>query len=228
MISRTVLATAAAFSMYAGLPLIASDAPTASAHGIDVSHHSGAVDWQKLAASGVDFVYVKATEGVDNPDATFADHWESLAASDLARGAYHFYVTEDDPEEQARFFLETVDFGPGDLPPVVDVEVIGHGTTPGLPDRLRRFLEIVARETGTKPIIYTSPNFWDAHLGEGFGEYPLWIAEFGVDQPRVPKGWDTWTLWQWKDDHATPGVEKDADHSVLHPDVDLAELRTKS
>ena len=31
------------------------------------------------------------------------------------RGAYHFYVTEDDPEAQAKLFIETVDLEPGDV-----------------------------------------------------------------------------------------------------------------
>ena len=31
--------------------------------GIDVSHHQGHIDWKKVAAADIDFVYVKATEG---------------------------------------------------------------------------------------------------------------------------------------------------------------------
>lgn len=32
-------------------------------HGIDVSHYQGRIDWGKVAAQDIDFVFVKATEG---------------------------------------------------------------------------------------------------------------------------------------------------------------------
>lgn len=192
--------------------------------GIDVSHHSGEVDWQQVVDAGYDFVYVKATEGVDALDPKFAEHWKALADLGVYRGAYHFYVTEDDPEEQARFFLDTVDWRPGDLRPVVDVELIGHGTEPGLADRLRRFLEIVEGELGVAPVVYTMPNFWDAHLGSGFEDYPLWVAEYGVSQPRLPERWDGWHLWQHAQDREVTGVEKGADLSRLHPEADFRSL----
>ena len=89
-------------------------APTDGIHGVDVSHFSGEVDWARVVAAGYHFAYVKATEGVDSLDPLFAQHWSALEGSGLRRGAYHFYVTEDDPEEQARFFLDAVAHGPGD------------------------------------------------------------------------------------------------------------------
>lgn len=193
--------------------------------GIDVSHYSGAVDWHAVRDAGYSFAYVKATEGVDAADPAFAGHWGALAEAGLHRGAYHFYVTEDDPEEQARFFLSVVALGPGDLPAAVDIETLGHDTEPGLPDRFRTFLEIVERETGARPIVYTGPNFWNANLGEGFSDYPLWLAEYGTSEPQVPTGWERWTLWQWQGDATVPGVEKDADLSRLHPDLALPDLR---
>jgi lysozyme len=195
------------------------------ARGIDVSHHSGTVDWAAVAAGGYAFAFVKATEGIDALDPTFAGHWRALADHGLHRGAYHFYVTEDDPEQQARFFLSQVDHQPGDLAPVVDVELIGHGTVGDVAPRLRRFLEIVEQEVGVPPIIYTSPNFWNAHLGTGFERYPLWIAEYEVEEPTLPEGWGSWTIWQFEGDADVPGVEKGADRSRVHPAADLGSLR---
>lgn len=209
--------------LLAGAPA-GADPPTGGVHGIDVSHYSGTVEWERVADAGYSFAYVKATEGVDGADPSFAAHWRRLPEVGLRRGAYHFYVTEDDPEAQARFFLDTVETGPGDLVPAVDVELIGHGTEPGLAGRLRTFLERVETELGVRPVVYTSPKFWDANLGEGFGAHPLWVAEYEVESPRVPAGWTRWHVWQWKDSHDVPGVEKDADVSRLHPEVDLEDL----
>ena len=36
--------------------------------GIDVSHHQGSIDWQRVAADDVSFAIIKATEGGDYVD----------------------------------------------------------------------------------------------------------------------------------------------------------------
>ncbi len=182
--------------------------------GIDVSTHSGMVSWPEVAAAGHGFAFMKATEGVDLADSAFATNWIAAKDAGLVRGAYHFYVTEDDPDQQADFFISVVSLEAGDLAPVVDIELIGHNTQPGLTrltGHLQQFLDRLEAHYGIKPIIYTMPNFWNEHLGDGFGGYPLWVAEYEVDQPRLPKGWAAWHLWQWQADADIPGVEKGAD-----------------
>ena len=49
-------------------------------------------------------------------DSRFHENWTGAQAAGLARGAYHVYVTEGDPVEQAAFFLETVDHPPARIP----------------------------------------------------------------------------------------------------------------
>ncbi|HEX9749838.1 MAG TPA: GH25 family lysozyme [candidate division Zixibacteria bacterium] len=193
--------------------------------GIDVSFHSGSVDWTAVAAQEFTFAFLKATEGDDLRDPSFGSHWSEVKSAGMARGAYHFYVTEDDPDTQAQLFIGVVELEPGDLAPVVDIELIGHHTQPGLKARLKRWLDVVESHYGVKPIIYTSPKFWNEHLGPEFGDYPLWIAEYEVDEPKVPSGWSTWHLWQCVGDTSVPGVEKGADITRLnHEAIRFSEL----
>ncbi len=193
--------------------------------GIDVSSHVGTVDWQEIRAAGHTFAFIKATEGMDLADPSFPAWWPEMKEAGIVRGAYHFYVTEDDPTAQAEFFIATAPLEPGDLAPVVDVETLGHDTQPGLPDRLRTFLSLLEAHYGVKPIVYTSPNFWNQNLGAGFGDHPLWVAEYDVTAPTIPDGWDEWHLWQWQEDTAVPGVENGADLSQVNPaGVDLSVL----
>jgi lysozyme len=195
--------------------------------GIDVSHHSGHVDWKQVQEQGYHFAYVKASEGVDNPDAMFEEHWQGLRASGMLRGAYHFYVTEDDPVEQAKFFASRIRDDPGTLPPAVDVELIGAHTTGDLAETLLRFLRTVEQEVGVKPAIYTNALFWDKHYRPEFSDYPLWMAEDGVKMPKVPFGWKNWLFWQRAADKKVKGVEKSVDIDMLHPEIDLQTLRPK-
>ena len=205
-------------------PAIATDSP-AKQHGIDVSHHSGAVDWGVVAEHGLGFVYLKATEGIDDADPQYLSHHLAVGELGVPRGAYHFFVSEDDPDEQARFFLSQARFETGDLVPVVDVEVLGHGTSGDLNDRLRRILRILESTVGAKPMIYTNARFWDAHFAPDFGDYPLWIAEYEVDTPTLPAGWKEWSLWQFEGDATMPGIEKGADRSRLREGLDIESLR---
>jgi len=185
--------------------------------GIDVSVHSGSIDWSEVAKEGHGFAFIKATEGVDLKDPAFDGHWQALKVAGLVRGAYHFYVTEDDPEAQARFFIANVELEPGDLAPVVDLELVGHNTKEGLVERFRTFLEALETHYRLKPIIYTTAKFWDEHFeNDGFGQYPLWVAEYDVDEPSLPIGWNQWLLWQWKGDADIRGVEKGADLSRIN------------
>lgn len=189
-------------------------------NGIDVSWHSGSVDWSQVSAEGHRFAFIKATEGMDYTDRDFALRWGAIKSSGLIRGAYHFYVSEDDPVEQAQHFISQVALEPGDLAPVVDIELLGKGTKSGLPDRFRRFLVEIEKHYGVKPIIYTSSRFWDTNMNDEFGEYPLWIAEYDVSEPRLPSGWKRWHIWQWSGDAAVKGVEKGADLSRVNDSID--------
>ena len=196
--------------------------------GIDVSHHSGTVDWVRVREQGFRFAYIKASEGVDAADPMFDTHWKALQALDLARGAYHFYVTEDDPLAQARFFASRLKDDPGTLPPAVDVELLGKNTTGDMSDALLNFLRSFEQQTGIKPMIYTSGGFWDRYYRPEFSGYPLWMAEYGVRMPKVPFGWTRWTFWQQAENRPVDGVQNNADVSLIHPDVDLQSLAPTS
>ena len=59
--------------------------------GVDVSYYQGTIDWQVLAQQGVDFAFIKATEGSDHNDTQFVQNWEDAKAVQIYVGAYHFF-----------------------------------------------------------------------------------------------------------------------------------------
>ncbi|MDP5189584.1 glycoside hydrolase family 25 protein [Rheinheimera baltica] len=189
----------------------ADDSQIIEYHGLDLSHHNGEVDWPKLSTVGMRFVFIKATEGMDDKDPNFDSHWQNAEKTGIVRGAYHFYVTEDPPEKQAQFFIDTVKLSSGDLVPAVDIELLGKNTAPDVADKLQVFVNILTAHYGKKPIIYTGRTFWNKHMTDKFGQYPLWIAEYGVEKPVSPKGWLDWHFWQWTEQSTLPGVEKEVD-----------------
>jgi len=124
--------------------------PSDSEHpiqGIDVSHHQNHIDWAALPAQGVDFAYIKATEGGDHRDRLFHANWQGAHAAGIARGAYHFFTLCRPGGEQAMNFAGTVPREPNLLPPAVDLEFGGNCAARPSRDALLReltaFLQVV-------------------------------------------------------------------------------------
>ncbi|MFZ1480635.1 MAG: GH25 family lysozyme, partial [Paracoccaceae bacterium] len=57
-------------------------------HGIDVAKYQTGIDWATARANGVNFAFIKATEGGDRVDEMFRDHWRGAGRAGVARGAY--------------------------------------------------------------------------------------------------------------------------------------------
>ncbi|HEY8097730.1 MAG TPA: glycoside hydrolase family 25 protein [Methylobacter sp.] len=186
---------------------------SASIQGIDVSHYQGSVNWADVESSGIVFAFAKATEGITVVDAEFDTNWAGINAAGIIRGAYHFYISTDDPEAQAENFLKAVgSLAPGDLPPVLDIEnYAGACGTASLAENVQTWLDAVQEGLQRRPMIYTGPSFWDKYMTSQFGTYPLWVAEYGVSQPRLPIGWTAWTIWQSTPSGVAQGVAGNVD-----------------
>lgn len=188
-------------------------------HGIDISHYQGSIDWDKLAQSReadfpLHFIFMKATEGGDHGDDTFEANFAEAGKRGFIRGAYHFFSPKTDPLKQADFFIRTVKLRPGDLPPVLDVEVSGKKSTQELQQRIKRWLDRVESHYGVKPILYTSYKFKTRYLNDStFNAYPYWIAHYYVDSVKYE---GKWHFWQHTDIGTVPGINHDVDLNVFN------------
>lgn len=69
--------------------------------GIDVSNNDGNIDFSKVASDGVEYVYVKATEGQSFRDSYMNSFYNDCRSNKLKVGPYHFLVGTSTPEAQA-------------------------------------------------------------------------------------------------------------------------------
>jgi lysozyme len=207
-------------------PSPATSTASSTVPGIDVSHYQGQISWTEVAHSGIVFAYIKATQGLTGVDSQLQANWSGAKDAGLLRGAYHFYQPDDDPEQQADHFLNTVPLGEGDLPPGLDVEISNGQSTSKIIQGIGVWLAKVKASTGQTPVLYTDPSFW-ATLGTGadqFGSYPLWIAEYGnLTAPKLPAGWKSWTFWQHSETGQVTGISTTVDLDVFQGTVE--ELR---
>ena len=188
-------------------------------HGIDISHFQGDIDWGQLTQSRltdfpIEFVFMKATEGGDHGDDTFARNFSEAGKHGFIRGAYHFFSPVTDPLKQADFFIRTVKLAPGDLPPVLDVEVTGKKKKEELQGNIKRWLDRIEAHYGVKPILYTSYKFKTRYLSDSiFDTYPYWIAHYYVDSVKYE---GKWHFWQHTDVGSVPGIEENVDLNVFN------------
>lgn len=188
-------------------------------HGIDISHYQGSIDWDKLVLNRetdfpLHFIFMKATEGGDHGDDTFEDNFAEAGRRGFIRGAYHFFSPKTDPLKQADFFIRTVKLRPGDLPPVLDVEVTGKKSKKELQQRIKRWLDRVEAHYGVKPILYTSYKFKNSYLDDStFNAYPYWIAHYYVDSVKYE---GQWHFWQHTDIGTVSGINHDVDLNVFN------------
>ena len=129
-------------------------------HGIDVSHHQAEVNWDTVAAQGIDFAFIKATEGQDFRDNCFIQNWQELKRVGIKRGAYHFFHPTLSAKVQANNFIQTVDMDFGDLPPVLDFEVINKVGKKEIIQQLQTWLDLVEAHYKIRPIIYTNQKLY--------------------------------------------------------------------
>ncbi len=175
--------------------------------GVDLSKWQGTVDFAKLRAAGNRYVFVKVGQGATGVDPDYARNIGGARAAGLYAGSYHFYATDHDAQSQFDNLSRHLDLKPGDLPPVVDIEVLAQNSLPGLATELRAFLDLIEGRYRVKPILYSGLSFAAAQL-QGFGDYPLWLAEYTTaPAPRLPGGWKTWTFWQYSQDGRVDGVD---------------------
>jgi lysozyme len=188
--------------------------------GIDVSHWQDdkttaqKIDFSKAVKKGAKFVFIKVSErGALDPD--FEYNWKAAKDAGLLRGGYHFLRWDLSGLLQARIFSEIMLDDPGELPPVADFEAPRFGSLYPSNALLLQFLEEVETKLNRKPILYTSPGYWDIHgrnkvtkiFDTKWAYYTLWIAHYfkvyqeGVTKPNELQPWKnagkTWTFWQY-------------------------------
>jgi len=167
--------------------------------GVDVSTYQGTIDWGVMASQGIDFAFIKATEGSSLLDPEFKANWAGAQKAGVLAGAYHFFSFETPGARQAAWFIQNVPPRAGMLPPVVDVEwynqfKASHPAKQDVVTQLQAYLDALEAAYGAKPIIYCSEEMLRDYLG-GFGAYPLWVRNV-VEAPRMPWG-RFWTFWQY-------------------------------
>jgi GH25 family lysozyme M1 (1,4-beta-N-acetylmuramidase) len=183
--------------------------------GIDVSKYEPTINWQDVAADGVEFAFVRVSDGTMFPDELFDSHWAGSRAAGIKHGAYQFFRPSEDPIVQADMLLAKIGntLAADDLPPVIDLEASDDQPAATIASKLQAWIDRVTASIGRSPIVYTNRPFWRDSIGDlDFSAYPLWHAQYtSAPCPNIATPWPTWHIWQFTETGTVNGIMHDVD-----------------
>lgn len=174
--------------------------------GLDLSFWQSEINWEKVKIAGNQFAILRAgtVDGGGNcyTDKQFVRNTAEAPKYMKAFGYYWYFRPFKPAVMQANYFYELIKNTGATIYPACDIEE-SNGLTPGTVinavDAFLRRLETL----GMKPMIYTSPGFYATNfidkniLNVWVKKYPLWIANWKVSKPVIPKPYLTYKFWQW-------------------------------
>ena len=192
--------------------------------GIDVSKWQGEIDFDRVAASGVEIVYIRACYGSSTIDEYFESNYVKARAAGLKIGFYHYITatSETSAIAQARFFYSLISDKEYDCRPAMDFEFFGFLSTNRINDIARTYLSTLQNLTGTQPLLYSDINdvntVWDPSLSI----YPLWAADYNAGFGTDTGSWQKWSGFQYSSSGSVPGIYGNVDLDRFRDSVFLS------
>lgn len=191
--------------------------------GIDVSKHQGVIDWQQVAAAGVDFVMIRAAyrgyeSGQVNADTHALANIQGAREAGLMVGVYIYSqaINVAEAVEEAQFLLQMLEGVPLDLPITFDWErYSGEARTANVSGRTVTDCAIAFCETiragEREAMIYFNPTqaLEELSLPE-LTEYPFWLAQYDTEV-MFPYRVD---MWQYTNKGSVPGIGGNVDLNI--------------
>ena len=193
--------------------------------GIDVSKYQGEIDWEKVAAAGVEFVIIRVgyrgcVTGAIVVDPCFEQNIKGALAAGLEVGVYFFTqaVNEAEAVEEASAVVSLVQDYELKLPIYIDIESAGgNGRADGLDKETRtlvgdafcRTCKNAGYNSGVYACRYWLYNNLDMSVLE---KYEVWDAEY----VSVPQYTGYYTMWQHSSKGQIDGINGNVDLDIYY------------
>ena len=197
-----------------------------SSPGVDVSAYQGVIDWEQVAASGIEFAIIRlGYRGYESgklvEDKYALDNLDGAAAAGLKVGAYFFSqaLSNEEVDAEIEFMLELLGDRQLDMPVVLDWEIpAANARTARMDARTLTNMQLhfckIMEQKGYRPMVYfnwhQAENLYYLHELE---EFPFWLALY---QDRMTFPWKV-EMWQYTASGKVPGIAGDVDINVYMP-----------
>ena len=205
--------------------MIYKDDKYSSRLGVDVSHHQGKIDWEKVKEDGYEFAIIRigyrgyGTEGTLKLDNRFHENIKDAQRAGLDVGVYFFAqaINEEEALEEAEFVLKHLKGYKLELPVAYDPESILYDeartddvTGEQFTKNAKVFCKRI-RKAGYEPMIYSN-MLWEAYELdlEKLSDYPIWYADY-EPLPQTPYDF---VMWQYTSSGTVDGIKGRVDLNI--------------
>lgn len=194
--------------------------------GIDVSTYQGNINWAKVKASGVDFVFIRLGfrgwgTGRLVVDDMFYTNMAGATAAGLKVGVYFFTqaINEREAVEEASMCLQLVSGYNISYPIAIDIEDAGSSSarTNGLSASTRTkickaFCQTI-ESSGYRAAVYAN-KYWLTNLlyTSELENYVIWLAHY-VEQTSYARRYD---IWQYSSTGRVDGISGNVDMNISY------------
>ncbi len=201
-----------ALSVFTSVPVSTQAAPLKM--GIDVSYHQGAIDWNAVKASGVQFAFVRAGSFKSGTDAYFHQNMKGAIAAGIPVGiyVYSYATTTQMAANEALFAISVAKDYPVSYPIAYDIEDSYHkGMSMGDIQALINTFCNTIENAGYTPIVYSGKNFFNSKIGNI--PQDKWVAQYAssCDYPG-------YSFWQSSSKGRIGGVKGNVDIDYQYKD----------
>lgn len=199
--------------------------------GIDVSYHQGDIDWERVAADGIDFAMIRIgyrgyEQGVMHRDELSESYIKGAEAAGIDVGVYFYSqaVSEAEAREEAVFVCELIKeyeikypvVFDWELPPDESARTIGT-TTDTLNKSAAAFCKEVT-DRGYKAMLYSNIKMaLTKYDMQTLSAYDFWYVEYkdGHNPPSYPYELQ---MWQYASDGRVDGIDGSVDMNISFVD----------
>lgn len=176
--------------------------------GIDVSRWQSKVDWSLLKSNGVEFVFIKATQGNYMTDQMMIKHVEGANKAGMIIGMYHWCDPTVNAEAQASYFMNAIsglpykmlsadveqqwadwkEWSNGRVTKIVSPAVISQNA--------KAVVDACMKSTKAPVVVYTRASFINTYAKPAqswLSKYPLWLAHYPYKSSTVRTTWQDFT-----------------------------------
>ncbi|MCD7827747.1 MAG: glycoside hydrolase family 25 protein [Clostridiales bacterium] len=210
--------------------IVYSNASVRYTTGIDVSSHQGTIDWEKVAADGIEFAIIRigyrgyGAAGNICEDEYSEENIKNASAAGLKVGVYFYSqaVNTDEALEEAEFVLDIIENYDIEYPVVFDWENepdiamrTDNVTGDELTDCAVSFCNAV-KTAGYTPAIYLNlNNAYNQYDLSKIKQYCIWYAQHEGEQPEM---YYSYTIWQYSDTGTVDGISGNVDLNISFSD----------
>lgn len=195
--------------------------------GIDVSSHQKQIDWQAVAADGIEFAFIRvgnrgATEGNIFLDEQFSANFEGAKQAGIDVGVYFFSQACNEAEalEEAEFVLAYLGGAELEYPVVYDFEPLVIEGNAGRANEISReqgtlnaeaFCKRI-EEAGYETMLYGNKKDITRYYSKELIETStIWYAEY---ESSLPTGQFDFVMWQYASTGSVAGISVGVDMNI--------------